>query len=642
MHELFAFNETHSSTDREWISSSPLRYFSKHRQAHTQPLPTLLEIRQVLPPSFRIARRLAPVIHVENAKVAAWSMTILQDAYSATFMANNVPTLKVRHLASGNLYKTRSLWRSREGSSSAFEPILARTKPEEHTKPAGASIRHVSINDSFLLLPDESTEHYEDEEEDLDSIEALVHPHGKALINIYFRIIHPSFPILHKKVYLEKYNRTHREFSPALLAAVYLLALEFWSYSTELSSHKKPDVAALEVLAFKTIGYVIHRPKISTVEAGLLLLQKPKGNAWALTCTMVAVGQDLGLHLDCTDWKIPSWEKGLRKRLAWALYAQDTWASLVHGRPAHISASNWAVTSMAKHDFPENAADDDDEEGSTEVEKGRLLFCHMISLAQILADILTSLYSVEAEQGFRAAGISATRSALAKAKPLQIRLREWFTDLPDSLSIEDVKVRKLSSTGYLHLAYYATEITLHRRLIRTLSTSTDLELMSVCRNAANARLTSTVGFINKLRPEHLQSFWYFSSKYSFALVGLFQGLLAATAQSKDEERYYMTSLAEYRWVLRVSSKSVDFLEQSLAMIEICTHELGSRCQDGSKQMDEGELNGDTRTSPLQSPFSNSLQDEFESLQDLDFSDEAISAFLGHSADDISSFPIDSL
>lgn len=82
------------------------------------------------------------------------------------------------------------------------------------------------------MLPDEGTDHYEDEISDLDAIEALVYPHGKALINLYFRIVHPSFPILHKKVYLEKYERTNRAFSPALLAAVYILALHFWSYSS--------------------------------------------------------------------------------------------------------------------------------------------------------------------------------------------------------------------------------------------------------------------------------------------------------------------------------------------------------------------------------------------------------------------------
>jgi hypothetical protein len=78
----------------------------------------------------------------------------------------------------------------------------------------GAMLRRVSSNEAFLLLPDPGTQGYEDELDDLDKIEAIVKPHGKALVNIYFRIVFPSFPILHKEVYLEKYNRSHREFSP--------------------------------------------------------------------------------------------------------------------------------------------------------------------------------------------------------------------------------------------------------------------------------------------------------------------------------------------------------------------------------------------------------------------------------------------
>ena len=141
------------------------------------------------------------------------------------------------------------------------------------------SYRHVDSKDSFLMLSDQGTEQYEEEVKDLDAIEAAVSPHGKSLINLYFRIVHPSFPILHKKVYLEKYERTHREFCPALLAAVYILALNYWSYSSDLAHLPKPKVSTLEDLALKTIAYAIHRPKISTVEAGLLLLQRPRGGS---------------------------------------------------------------------------------------------------------------------------------------------------------------------------------------------------------------------------------------------------------------------------------------------------------------------------------------------------------------------------
>ncbi|KAL8837684.1 MAG: hypothetical protein Q9170_002445 [Blastenia crenularia] len=256
---------------------------------------------------------------------------------------------------------------------------------------------------------------------------------------------------------------------------------------------------------------------------------------------------------------------------------------------------------------------------NTEVEKGRLLFFHTISLTRILADTLGSLYFVQADQELRMAATMATRSALAKAKPLQIRLREWHMNLPDFLSIEDVKVRKLSSTGYLHLAYYATEITLHRRLVRTLSNFTDPELVNVCRNAAKARLTATISFIRRLRPEHLQSFWYFSSRYSSALVGLFQCLLAATSQSKDEERYYLRKLAEDWWILRVSSKSVEFLEKLLASIETYTNSLESVCQDESRNLGTKRSSMDPRLDSHNKPNFGFLQDDYDPLPDLHFS-----------------------
>lgn len=525
------------------------------------------------------------------------------------------------------LKKTLGLQRHRHGlhvgTTSIFEPILTRLTPMSDAKDSQDTefFRHVSEHETYNMRPDEGTAYYEDENEDLDAIEATVSPHGKALINLYFRIVHPSFPILHKKVFLEKYERTHREFSPPLLAAVYILALNYWSYSTELTRFKRPDVSALESLALRSLNYVIHRPKISTVEAGLLMLQRPDGDTWPLTAQMVAVGQDLGLHLDCSNWRIPGWERGLRKRLAWALYMQDTWASLIHGRPSHILNSNWGVRRLTEKDFPENAADEDDEEGSTEVEKGRLLFCHMVSLAEILSSILQNLYSIRAEQEIENATSDATRSVLAKAKPLQIKLREWYAQLPESLSMEDVKVRKLSSTGYLHLAYFALEITLHRRVVRTLSACNDPHLVDICRTAAKARLISAMGFTNRLRPEHLQSFWYFASKFNFALIGVFQSLLCATAQNKEEASFYISRLDEYRWTLRVSSKSAEFLEQSIVIIDRSAKDLRKICLEDSRYTQRDETIDAVGNAYSESSIDPNGDNDYEPLQDIQLTEE---------------------
>ena len=478
------------------------------------------------------------------------------------------------------------------GLTSQYEQLLIELRDpheEEEISVGVSSLRKVdSLGTAFILSPDIGTMSHEDEITDLDAIETLVAPHGQALIHLYFRIVHPSFPILHKKVFLEKYQRTHREFSPPLLAAVYILALNWWSYSSDLALLPKPDVPRLEKLAFKTMNDVIHRPKLSTIQAGLLLLQRPNGDSWPLTTQLVGLGQDLGLHLDCSDWKIPSWELGLRKRLAWGLFMQDTWGSLIHGRPSHITTANWAVTSLQEDDFPENAADEDDEDGSTEVEKGRTLFCQMIKLTEILSLVLSTFYTLQAEKEFNQHLQEGVRWILEKAKPIQISLRQWYSDLPSCLKMENIPMRKLSSTGmhtcfstepygmgslfsgYLHLGYYAVEITLHRRIIRSLSFVDDPSLRVICRQAAQARLKSAMDFVQGLRPEHLQSFWYCASKYCFALVGTFISLLWVTAQDRDEADTYKSRLDEYRWMIRLSSKSAIFLEQAIGMLATST------------------------------------------------------------------------
>lgn len=428
------------------------------------------------------------------------------------------------------------------------------------------TFRKVGPSEFFHQFADADQPGQSQDMRDLDQIEAIVAPYGSALIRLYFRIVHPSFPVLQKDLYLERYARSYRVFSPPLLAAVYILALNWWLYSEELRDHAKPDMVALEDIAFRSLQDVSQRPKISTVQAGLLLLQRPGSiTSWQLTCQVVAIGQDLGLHLDCSNWRIPAWERALRKRLAWALFNQDTWSALIYARPPHISLNNWAVQPVASEDFPDDAVGED-EDIALEVEKGRTLFNELISLSKMLNSILEKLYSLQAELDITHS-YDPTKAVLERAKPIQVRLKSWWAELPENLRMDATQSGVLTSVGYLHLAYFATEITLHRRILRSLSPSTDPYLNQICRSAAKARLISAMDFFNRLKPEHLQSFWYFSSKFNFALIGTFAGLCFVTSTSQDEAEFYQRRLMEYRWTLRVSNKSAEFLEIASGILE---------------------------------------------------------------------------
>jgi hypothetical protein len=314
------------------------------------------------------------------------------------------------------------------------------------------TLRRVNDHECFIMLPDENTQDYADEAETLRLVEQIVHPHGPVLLEIYFRIVHPNFPIIQKHLFVERYRSGDRTFSPSLIAGMYILALNWWTYDLKTRAYPKPDAPRLEAIAMKSLSLAMERPKLSTVQAGLLLLQRPEADSWSLTTQLVAIGQELGLHLDCSSWSIPHWERGLRKRIAWALYMQDKWSSLIHGRPSHIFGANWAVRPISDDDFQEEGDGFDTRQEETveqkeENEKGQILFAQMIGLTAIMAEVMDTFYTQTAIQDFANAGKGSTPLILSRAKNVQLKLRKWHEELPQVVKMHPPPVGRLSSTG---------------------------------------------------------------------------------------------------------------------------------------------------------------------------------------------------
>ena len=134
--------------------------------------------------------------------------------------------------------------------------------------------------------------------------------------------------------------------------------------------------------------------------------------------------------------------------------------------------------------------------------------------------------------------------------------------------MESTQVMKLNSVGYLRLAYVATEITLHRRILLSLSPSTDPQLFRFCRSVAHERFVFAIDFVNSLKPQHLSSFWYFASPQNFALIGVFGTLLLSTASNPEEAEFYRTKLREYRWLLKMNSENgAKYMKPAMALLD---------------------------------------------------------------------------
>lgn len=396
---------------------------------------------------------------------------------------------------------------------------------------------------------------------DLHHIRQIVGPHVSNLLQTFRATINRSLPVVPDSFFDLYATYAWNCADPALLATIFALA------ATLLPNPLvHPDnVEKLEEIGFRSFGLALSRATLSTIQAGILLMQRPNVDLKTLNTQLVGIAYELGLHLDCATWSISKAERMLRRRLGWALYMQDKWCSLIHGRPSLISKDHWGVTPLKQDDFPES--ENSDEQTSQDTLRGRELFTQMAALTDILSNVLETFYTLRSMQEVDQAGPGGTRLILEKAKPVQIRLKEWFTHLPISLKMDENMTGKPSSTGHLHLAYFATEITLHRCIIRSLSSNTDSYLTHVCRSAAKTRLISAMDFVNRLRPVHLSSFWYFPSRVNFALIGTFGSLLHATAPCQEEADFYRFRLAEYRWTLSVSSKNAHFLAFAIQSLD---------------------------------------------------------------------------
>jgi hypothetical protein len=251
-------------------------------------------------------------------------------------------------------------------------------------------------------------------------------------------MVHPTYQILHKETFMNQYTRSYRYIDAPLLAAVYLIAINWWHYDPYLSNQPTVDVSMLRKLTLDALQSSYHRPRLSSIEAILLFLQcKPEDPlnpdhsfAWGLTGQALAVSEASGLHLDASEWLIPKWERSLRKRLSWGLYIQDVWTALAHGRPLHIHEDDWAVQDLTEHDF---------EGGGEPVE--RSLFLCMTSLTKIQYNVLKRFYSVKSSV------LQDTVELFAKARPILTDLDEWYAKLPPNLSMTLMPSRQLCANG---------------------------------------------------------------------------------------------------------------------------------------------------------------------------------------------------
>ncbi|KAG8624046.1 hypothetical protein KVT40_009022 [Elsinoe batatas] len=439
-------------------------------------------------------------------------------------------------------------------------------------------IRRVDEDALFRMVPDNVSPLESKNHVTVDDIENIVKPHGPALVRLYFRIVHPSFPILHKQVFIEKYERTYKEITPHLLGTVYCLATKWWMYDEELLAEGKLDEEALASLAYRAVQESFLRPRLNSVQAGLLLLQRnlpsstaPTSSALSATflASLIALGQQMGLHLDCTTWAIPSWERGLRKRLAWALVIQDAFAALTQGYHQVLHLVDWDVLPLEPSDFSEGRQDEDTQEQPS-IEDGKIMFMEMAKLAIVANQVVRGLYLPKARRNVN----DFYTQVLPVVEPIGRQLAELQKNLAPELRFEYHETGRLNASACLYLMHHAVSVAVYRRLIWAAQDTDPFDPLGnidqfivFIRSTQLTRVRTIVDLFRQLQSQHMEAFWIAAAGSCATMLGSFLGLMNATSRNLAESQELRLLMKDLEWQLRIKAKMGDWIQFTLTRLQ---------------------------------------------------------------------------
>ncbi|OKL56484.1 hypothetical protein UA08_08359 [Talaromyces atroroseus] len=107
---------------------------------------------------------------------------------------------------------------------------------------------------------------------DTSQIPTSAATYHRELLDLYYRYIQPTLPILETRSEFEAAIAA-KSVPASLLAAVYSLAVFFWDHSPELQGKPRILRTTLQSFVYKSVVYEIRNPTIRTLQALLLYLQ---------------------------------------------------------------------------------------------------------------------------------------------------------------------------------------------------------------------------------------------------------------------------------------------------------------------------------------------------------------------------------
>ncbi|KAK9450413.1 uncharacterized protein V1518DRAFT_372186 [Limtongia smithiae] len=260
--------------------------------------------------------------------------------------------------------------------------------------------------------------------------------YAHTLLPLYFDSINSVQPVVHRQHFMASFQ-ANRE-SAMLLLAMFAAAIPFASTGTYSERMVIQNQFLQHLLAHYSQKLLI--PTIESVQVLTLIADSaPDRGVLIPHGGIVAAAIELRLHVDCSKWDIPSWERALRKSLWSSAVLRDAWTTMRFvGMPKVLSeyydARPPTASELAQLVVPEGRSATDGGaqaigSGTALMESSMRSFVAVSRLSEVLLEVNRALYHV--------GGGSAQSFAAAShiAESLEVRLEDVMSIRDEPLSI---------------------------------------------------------------------------------------------------------------------------------------------------------------------------------------------------------------
>ena len=158
-----------------------------------------------------------------------------------------------------------------------------------------------------------------------------------SLIDAYFALYHPTFPILHEPTFREQYSKLNARPGGSTWHVLANLVAALGSFVSSTCSDDTHAILFNSVKANLTIGS-LETGSLSLVQAFAMAanyLQKRNrpNSGYNYGGIALRLAISLGLHKEFQGWQTAPFKKEIRRRVWWSLCVLDVGATVTYGRP---------------------------------------------------------------------------------------------------------------------------------------------------------------------------------------------------------------------------------------------------------------------------------------------------------------------